>query len=796
MSEFAFDQPLIAELVLGSPEWLLPVVVMGTALTFLVLWNYARSGGSRIRGGWLGILLKLCAIALLAVCLLQPMRRAERPRPRANLLPILVDTSDSMDLKLGRSTESWRDRIDRDFAAEAPLYASMSQSFETRFYGFDKRLASGNEVLDLRRGGTGSRLLENLTELTERLGDRPVAGILLMTDGNLPGALDPELPPLSIPIYPVIPKRTTGLSDLRISGTTVRQTNFEISPVTLSAQLAVDGNLTGEAMVRLIDVAEDRIIEEKKVQLLSDENRYSVSFQFRPSDVGIRFYRLDAFRVADREAFDDVNALIDAASSEATLVNNSRTVAVDRRSGPYRVLYVAGRPNWEFKFLRRAVSEDAEVELTGLIRMANKEPKFSFRDKGVSETNPLFQGLGDDAEETAEQYDEPVMIRVGVKEADELASGFPKLEEDLFYFDAIVLDDLEPEFFSQDQLEMLRRFVSSRGGGLLMLGGQEMFRGRGFADSFLGDLSPVYLGRSDLGAPSRYQIELTREGLLQPWLRLRENIAAESKRLNRMPDFTSANRVGSLKPGAFSMATFRDAQGMEHPAIAVQRFGKGKVGAVTIADLWRWAMNPDRDHPDDSAQAWRQMTRWLVGDVPRRTELVTLGDDSDDGSITLRVEARDESYLPMDNPDIQITVERPNQDPITLEAVADVSQPGVFTAQYFGDTPGTYLATAEVRGEDGELIGSPKTGWTRQIAGREFDSIGINEPLLNRLASQSGGRVIDEASLDSFTDRLNSEKVPVTETWVYPLWHRGWVIALALGCLCGEWTLRRLKGLP
>ena len=34
--------------------------------------------------------------------------------------------------------------------------------------------------------------------------------------------------------------------------------------------------------------------------------------------------------------------------------------------GPFRILYVSGRPNWEFKFLRRALQEEDELDLVGL----------------------------------------------------------------------------------------------------------------------------------------------------------------------------------------------------------------------------------------------------------------------------------------------------------------------------------------------------------------------------------------------------------------------------------------------
>ena len=789
-------RPVLAELVLGSPEWLIPTVVIGTVLTFLVLWNYSRSSALAMQTSWLSIVLKLAAIALLAVCLLEPKRQAQRPHPRANLLPILVDTSDSMQLKVGREQGSWRDRIDTDFAAESTTFASMAQSFETRFYGFDKRLTSAGQVSDLSRRGTGSRLIENLDELVDRLDDRPVAGVLLMTDGNVPGVgedLD-RLPKFPFPVYPVVPTQTSGMNDLRITGVSVRQTNFEISPVTLSVQFAVAGSMAGDVSARLVDIRTAVVVEEQTLSLTAGEDTYNASFQFRPVDVGLQFYRVDLFRQPDRDAFEQPETLLDQNSSETTLVNNTRLITVDRRSGPYRVLYVAGRPNWEFKFLRRAISEDAEVELTGLIRMANKEPKFSFRDKGVSETNPLFQGLGSDAEETAEQYDEPVMIRMGVKESEELESGFPKTAEELFPYDALIIDDIEPEFFSQDQLSIIRQFVSSRGAGLILLGGQEMFQGGDFADSILGDLSPVYVRNRLADQPHFGRLELTREGMLQPWMRLRKTASAESSRLKSMPEFNSINALGSLKPGAFQLATVRSGD-TTLPAIAAQRFGKGKVGAIAVADLWRWALNRDSEHSDDWAQHWRQITRWLVGDVPRRTDISSKPSAKDLDAVNLTITAYDETFLPLDNPTVSISVIGPDEKTIIIDAKPIAESPGVFQATYFAGKPGPYIATAEVRSRDGELVGSPKTGWTQQIAGSEFDTVGINRPLLERIAKESGGALVKEANLNRFASRLNSSKVPVMETWEYPLWHRGWVIVLALGCLCAEWGLRRLRGL-
>ena len=84
-----------------------------------------------------------------------------------------------------------------------------------------------------------------------------------------------------------------------------------------------------------------------------------------------------------------------------------------RGAGPYRVLYVSGRPNWEFKFLRRAIDEDKEVELIGLVRIARRQPKFDFRSARAQSTSPLFDGFDHPDPDTAERQDQPVLIRLG-----------------------------------------------------------------------------------------------------------------------------------------------------------------------------------------------------------------------------------------------------------------------------------------------------------------------------------------------------------------------------------------------
>jgi hypothetical protein len=67
--------------------------------------------------------------------------------------------------------------------------------------------------------------------------------------------------------------------------------------------------------------------------------------------------------------------------------------------------------------------------------------------------------------------------------------------------------------------------------------------------------------------------------------------------------------------------------------------------------------------------------------------------------------------------------------------------------------------------------------------------------MLEQLAKQTGGEVISTDGLNQFVSGLPNRKIPVTETWTYPLWHQSSVFLFVFGCLVGEWGLRRWKGM-
>jgi len=444
------------------------------------------------------------------------------------------------------------------------------------------------------------------------------------------------------------------------------------------------------------------------------------------------------------------------------------------------------------------------VQLVGLIRVAKREPKFDFRGREGETSNPLFRGFGSQASDEVQRYDQPVLVRLNTRDELELRAGFPRTPEELFGFHAVILDDLEAEFFTRDQAVLLQKFVSERGGGLLMLGGMESFHEGRYLRTPIGEMLPVYLDLDEGGAapPGKVSFQLTREGWLQPWARLRDNEGDERARLDAMPPFEVLNRVRALKPGASVIASVRDDKGGEYPALAVQRFGRGRTGALMVGDFWRWGMR-DPASREDLERAWRQLVRWLITDVPLRVQATSEPVAADaNGAVRVQVRVRDEKFQPVDDALVAVSVEpvamagAAGAAAVRLEAEPDPAEPGLYQVTYVPRQDGGFRATAQVRNHAGAELGRAETGWSSDLAAEEFRSLTPNVSLLEAIARRTGGEVVRAADLEAFVRRLPDLRAPVMETWSQPAWHTPWVFALAVACLLAEWGLRRWRGMP
>ena len=801
-------------LVFGSQAWLTLVAVTLLLGIGLVVWRSVQAPGDGITR-WLAPLFKILGLVLLGFCLLEPLWSGQRARPGANLFVILADDSQSLSMKDPGATSTRGEQLKKVLNAEdAPWQVRLAQDFDVRRYVFNAGLQNVTDFDRVDFQGSQSNLIGVLNNLKDRFRDRPLAGVLVFTDGIATDSKETTFHAQGMPpIYPVaLGTDTLGreIADLAVSHLTVTTTAFEDAPVTIQADVTQTALSKAKVTAQVVD--ETGAVINQVTQAFSGEaGPRPFRFQIRPKKPGISFYEVrvrteDEARRADAERKSSPvgsplpsSPIVDPASIESTLANNRRLVAVDRGSAKYRVLYLCGRPNWEFKFLRRAIDTDDQIQLTGVVRIARKEPKFDWRSKAGEVSNPLFRGFEGKTEET-ERYDQPVLVRLNPKSADELAEGFPKKPEDLYQFHAIIIDDLEAEFFSPDQLALLERFVSERGGGLLMLGGTESFRQGGYEKTPVGRMLPVSLDAAAAGAtPAGYRLSLTREGWLQPWARLRSTETEEQQRLAELPNFVTLNRAGHVKPGSTVIAEVTDPSGQKLPALAVQSFGRGRCAAMLLGDLWRWQLDRTNEQreKDDLGKAWRQTVRWLIADVPDRIELRTAAKD-DLGQPLMRVEARirTKEFQPQDNAAVNISVQLPDGTTVTQPAEPSLREAGLYESTFASRQEGRYRATVEVIDQEGQPLGQSETGWVADPSADEYARVSPNMELLDRIARQSSGEVVAIKDLETFVRSLPTREAPLTESYTVPLWHQPWMLGLIIACLCAEWGLRRWKGLP
>lgn len=788
---------LLGSISIPKSPWIWLAAPVLAATIILLIWSYRRS----VEKGMIhkiAFCLRLLGVLVLLLCLIEPLWIGKRAESGANLFVVTADNSSGMNIRDHGINQSRGEILQAALKADkADWLGALADNFQVRQYVFDSRLRRTIDFSELVFDGKSSSIGTTLRTIAERYQDRPLAGVLLMTDGNATD-MDEQFYDLSgmPPIYPVIIGNSQPLKDISLTNVSVSQTSFEDAPVMMQADIEASG-YTGKTIAVDLTKNTGEVIERQIHKISSNNEKQTFRFRLCPDKTGVLFYHLNVTEEISQDRLSEQPEV----SLEATILNNERTIVVDRGKGPYRILYVTGRPNWEYKFLQRAISEDEQVQMVGLLRVAKREPKYDWRGRTGELSNPIYRGFDNKDEDQTEQYDQPVLVRLNTRDEAELRDGFPKTPEELFSYHAIVLDDLEAKFFSHDQMELLQRFVAERGGGFLMLGGTESFQQGEFNRTPIGRILPVYMDQLDQQETVvKVYLNLTREGWLQPWARLCDNEQDEQQRLVEMPAFRVLNYVQSIKPGAQVLATVGDDPAQQLPALVVQRYGNGRAAALTIGDIWRWGMKQPKLR-NDMNKFWRQTLRWLVADVPNRISLQAAHKpEKANQLVVLQVRARSKDFEPMDNVSVEIEVREPKGQKVQLTAEPVLTESGLFEAIHIPRSSGGYLAQAVVTDANGIKVGEAKTGWAVDLEAHEFRSIRTNRPLLEKIARQTGGQVIELDGLDNFVRSLPSRDAPITNTWIKPLWDLWGILPVTflfiLTCFAGEWTLRRWKGMP
>jgi uncharacterized membrane protein len=750
MFEFLFKYPssLFSKgnfVLLGAwPVWLLiAAIVAAAALLAWSIWQQRDAVSTSLRGGrtvavWL---LQSSLVALILLLLWQPALSVATLKPQQNIVAVVVDDSRSMATK--DDAVSRRDQVVR--VLNDGLLKTLKQKFQVRLYKLGDHLERFDNPDQLNASQPATHIAPNLKEVVAESATLPIGAVILLSDGSdNSGGIDletiSEIRRQRIPIHTVGFGREQFSRDVEIED--VQMPTKALPSSRLEAQVSFKQHGYSGRKLR-VDIKEGgKVLGSGEITAKADGVQQTEPILFNAGPAGVK----------------NLDVVIQPFADEENQNNNKVTRVIAVNNAKPRILYMEGEPRWDYKFLRRAVEDDKNIEVVSILRTTQNK-----------------------------------IYRQGIANEDELKDGFPTKVEDLFGYQGIILGSVEAGYFTPVQQELIQQFVDRRGGGLLFLGGRASLSDGGYTKAPFADLLPVNLpDRKNTFHRDPAYPELTAAGRDSLICRLEENPDRNVERWKKLPYLMNFQEVGAPKPGAVVLADMT-ASGHKMPLLITQTYGRGRTAVFATGGDWRWQMlQPVEDMTHE--MFWRQLLRWMVSDTPTRVVASTPKQVlMDEGDAHLRAEVRDTTYLPTSDAQVEAHIVGPDGTSQTVEMHPDPLEQGVYTADWSAEKPGSYITEVVAkRGKD--ELGRDAIAMRRENGVAENFHLEQNRDLLEKLASQTGGRYYRSTETKELGQDISYSEAGITVRETKDLWDMPIVFFLALLLPSSEWLLRRKWG--
>ena len=733
------------------PLWLLGVGILAAAglLFWHVRRNHGMLSGARPIAIWL---LETALIALLLFLLWHPALSVATLRPQQNVVAVLVDDSRSMSI----ADESGTRLARAQSLLNGGLLKSLGDRFQVRLYKFGTDAQRIQKSLEIAGTAPATRIGNTLDRVMAESSSLPLGAIVLLTDGaDNAGGIDLDtvaaIRRQRIPIHTVGLGRQHPERDVEVVDALLAARALPQSRLTATVTLQSYGLSGNKARLSVRDAG--KVLASQDVALKGDGALQTEAITFNVGQAGPKTLEIG----------------VDPVSGEENILNNKISRVVNVQASKPRILYFDGEPQWEYKFVRRAMDDNPEIVVFSMERTTQNK---IYR-------QPCPAGGCPDGF----KHDEK-----------ELEDGFPSKAEDLFAFQGLMLADVEAGYFTPAQQQLIHDFVDRRGGGLLFLGGRASLSDGGYASSSLSDLVPTKLPANKSTFHRDFsKVELAAAGRENILTRLDDNPERNVQRWKEIPMVADYQEVGEPKPGATTLLSVTPQSRSAMPLLVTEPYGRGRTAVFATSGSWRWKMwmaHEDKTH----ATFWQQMFRYLVTDAPSQVTATTpktvLADDT---RVPIRVEVRDKEYKPLSTARVQARFLAPDGSSATLELSPRPLEEGVYTGEWTAEKPGSYVVEM-LAGEEQQEVGRDVLAFRREDGVAENFHTGQNRELLQKLSDQTGGKYYTSADASKLPNEISYSEAGITSRETRDLWDMPVIFLLALGIRASEWTLRRKWG--
>lgn len=483
----------------------------------------------------------------------------------------------------------------------------------------------------------------------------------------------------------------------------------------------------------------------------------------------------------------------------------SRPLAIYAEERRQRIFFLEGEPTWEAKFIRRTL-DNSELFDVDYFAQVSRAATVGISDEQAG-VNTEGAGASDKGGRTAPD----AKLRSVLSSATRLNA-----------YDCVIVGATPDGLLSNAEATRLRDWVERRGGGLIILGGNNFAGSIVGPKGKLGSLMPALVDssafRSDsqtLALSAPVEVDKSRGGIM-----LTPTDAGQGGALRGYSNALVGNarsgalsgeglRLGALRPGATVLAvtgqpgengTSEDGAAL----IATMRYGSGRTLLFAPNDSWRMRTSESGDQTENTgpfATLWQGMALWAASSARPPVEIVMSDDSPVAGSeATVELRVRDEAYAPetIENlsaslQQVSETADQASQDVQSSQEIAfvpDRNDAGIWRARFTAPPPGRFDLQIKYTA-DGKSGAAEK--YFATVADASTES-GASRDTLSRVSRETGGDIFEVPALTTLRDRLAA--LPQTKQDVSrmleirSLWLLALIIPLLLSC---EWLVERIK---
>ncbi len=777
------------------PQGLWGVACIALAVLAVVgVWYLYRGELSTVRFGMraslavLRCLILTCVAFMLFELVLVITKRESIP---SHLL-VLFDTSESMGLndpysqdeslsamssKLGfqeAAAPRKQARIELARRALQQVLGPLAEGREISLYGFAHQAVelSQDEIAKVEAKGTETALGDALSSALAEHRGQPLAGVLLVSDGQSNAGEDPrkvaeQAGKQSVPIVALAVGTEQGPSNARLAA-------IEADPVVFvrdSTEVAVlvEGHaMNGRTGLVTLEKRQDgnwTEVGREEVTFNEDAATRRVNFKLTPEVVG---------EIELRAKISDFGA-------ELTETDNIATHAMKVVRQQIRVLLIAGSSSPEVQFLRNALLRDTALEFACWLQSAGE----GYEQMG---TRPIRR--------------------------------LPLNRQELEQYDVLILFDPDMRALGPTWSDLISQFVGTSGGGLIYVAGEVHTRnlfdgvasesnestGVTIDNAWLRSLPVVaerglYKSSAEVALSARepWNLELTTEGSVDPIFQFDPDPARNREILASLPGMYWHFPLTRAKPAATVLARHGDPRMSNafgrNVLLTVHRYGPGHTAFLAFDSTYRWRYL----HEEYFDGFWARLidrlgrSKALGGRYP-----FTLSTDKASyrtgDRVIIRAKAVDAEAGSGAVADLKGEVELAGQQPFQLEMESMADALGVSEAAFTANEAGAYsvrILPGNVGAQGDPSVRPATLNFRVEAARSELDRPKLDRGLLEDVARSSGGSVLSLANYEQIPDAFKVHEVGRLLEYRDELWDAPILFGSLMVLLTLEWILRK-----